>query len=111
MLLAVQSCTTVHVTPSNTHHLYAYGDVPPVPVAVNVIVVPGFCGAVLSAPRVVRVSGGGGVVAKAALGVGPTRSDKTPARPPPPRHTPTPQLAIRAAASEGRAQVSGRAAQ
>src|SRR6266571_2669042 len=56
MLLVDQSCPTL-AAPWFTHHLYSYGAVPPVAVAVNVITVPGDCGALRSAVRLVRVRG------------------------------------------------------
>ena len=40
MLLADQFCRIVQFAPSNSHHLYRYGAVPFVAVAVNVIGVP-----------------------------------------------------------------------
>src|SRR5437773_1412557 len=49
--------------PSNCHHLYEYGAVPPLAVAVSVIGVPAICGAVLSAVRLVSVSAGGALIA------------------------------------------------
>src|SRR5207244_1467146 len=53
--LVDQSCPTLEL-PWFTHHLYSYGAVPPVAVAVNVIAVPGDCGALRSAVRLVRVT-------------------------------------------------------
>src|SRR5439155_17893990 len=46
---SVHSRTTFHVTPSKTHHLYCSGAMPPLAVAVHTMVVPGSCGATLSA--------------------------------------------------------------
>src|SRR3989442_7839110 len=54
--LVDQSCPTLE-PPRRTNHLYSYGAVPPVAVAVNVIEVPSDCGALRSAVRLVRVRG------------------------------------------------------
>src|SRR3989442_2521273 len=54
--LVDQSCPTLE-PPRRTNHLYSYGAVPPVAVAVNVIAVPSDCGALRSAVRLVRVRG------------------------------------------------------
>src|SRR5438046_249943 len=48
LALGDQSWNTVQADPSNCHHLYEYGWVPPVAVAVNVIAVPTGCGALRS---------------------------------------------------------------
>src|SRR5439155_10315409 len=42
---ALHSCSTAHPVALKTHHLNSIGAVPPVTVAVSVIVVPGGCGA------------------------------------------------------------------
>jgi hypothetical protein len=57
VLLADQFCRIVQFAPSNSHHLYEYGAVPFVAVAVNVIGVPTSCGAVRLAVRLDSVSG------------------------------------------------------
>src|SRR3989442_12098654 len=54
--LVDQSCPTLE-PPRRTNHLYSYGAVPPVAVAVNVIEAPSDCGALRSAVRLVRIRG------------------------------------------------------
>src|SRR5439155_826549 len=58
VLPTAQSRAMLHVVPSNTYHLYCSGAAPPVAAAVQAIVVPGGCGAVLSADSVTAVTRG-----------------------------------------------------
>src|SRR5437762_102944 len=58
VLPTAQSRTTFHAAPSNTYHSHCLRAALPIAVAVHVIIVPGGCGAVLSAATVTAVTRG-----------------------------------------------------